>query len=103
MLERIGFQYVNRIDCSTAGRTTRLGLEDVTLVRAYRRAKLAAEPLERGGEERLVGLHRTEGRIRFRAVRAPVRLDDDEVRVPANARAILGAEPGERLHLVPFE
>ncbi|HSD21143.1 MAG TPA: arginine N-succinyltransferase [Anaeromyxobacter sp.] len=103
MLERIGFQYVNRIDPFDGGPHYEARVEDVTLVRSYRRAKLAAEPLERGGEERLVGLHRTEGRIRFRAVRAPVRLDDDQVRVPANARAILGAEPGERLHLVPFE
>jgi arginine N-succinyltransferase len=103
MLEKIGFKYVSRIDPFDGGPHYEARLEEVTLVRAYRRAKLAAEPLERDGEERLVGLHRTEGRGRFRAVRAPVGLEGDLVRIPAKARDILEAEPGERLHLIPFE
>jgi len=103
LLEKIGFEYVSRIDPFDGGPHYEAKLADVSLVRAYRRAKLAAEPLEREAEPWLVGLIRTEGRVRFRAVRAPARLDDEQVRIPAKMREILGAEPGERVHLVPFE
>jgi arginine N-succinyltransferase len=103
MLSGIGFEYVNRIDPFDGGPHYEAKLVDVTLVRAYRRAKLAKEPLEREGEDWLVGINRTEGRARFRAVRTRARIDGEAVRIPARAREILGVEPGERLHLVPFE
>ena len=103
MLERVGFRYVNRIDPFDGGPHYEARLADVSLVRAHRRARLARAPLDGQGEERLVGIARGEGRVRFRAVRCPSRLDGEEVRVPAKARALLEAEPGERLHLVPFE
>jgi arginine N-succinyltransferase len=103
MLDRIGFHYVNRIDPFDGGPHYEARLEDVTLVRAYRRAKLASEPLERDGEERLVARYRTDGKIRFRAVRTQARLDGEHLRIPAKAREFLEASPGERLHLVPFE
>jgi arginine N-succinyltransferase len=103
LLEKIGFEYVDRIDPFDGGPHYEAKLEDVSLVRAYRRAKLSPEPLERDAEERLVAVTRGEGKIRFRAVRAPARLDGEQVRIPAKARAILGAEPGERVHLVPFD
>jgi arginine N-succinyltransferase len=103
LLERIGFHYVNRIDPFDGGPHYEAKLADVTLVRAYRRAKLLPEPLERDGEDRVVGVARTEGKIRFRAVRTQARLEGEHVRIPERARALLDARPGERLHLVPFE
>ena len=103
MLEAIGFRYAHRIDPFDGGPHYEARLEEVTLVRQYRRAKLAEEPLERDGEERLVAAIRSEGRVRFRAVRTSARLDGESVRIPARAREVLEAEPGERLHLVPFE
>ncbi len=104
MLERIGFEYVDRIDPFDGGPHYEAKLADVTLVREYRRARLAEEPLERDHEpERLVAVTRTEGRVRFRAVRCPARIAGEEVRIPERARELLGARPGERLHLVPFE
>jgi arginine N-succinyltransferase len=104
MLERIGFQYVSRIDPFDGGPHYEAKLEDVTLVRAYRKAKLHPEPLAREGEpEKLVGIARPEGRIRFRAIRCPARLDGEAVRIPEKARELLEVEPGERLHVVPFE
>jgi arginine N-succinyltransferase len=104
MLERIGFQYVSRIDPFDGGPHYEAKLEDVTLVRAYRKAKLHPEPLAREGEpEKLVGIARPEGRIRFRAIRCPARLDGENVRIPEKARELLEVEPGERLHVVPFE
>jgi arginine N-succinyltransferase len=103
MLEKIGFRYVSRIDPFDGGPHYEAKLADISLVRAHRRAKLSPEPLERDGEERLVGLTRTEGRVRFHAVRTQARLDGDTVRIPLRARELLEAEPGDRLHLVPFE
>jgi arginine N-succinyltransferase len=105
LLERIGFEYVNRIDPFDGGPHYEAKIADLTLVRAYRRAKLAKAPLEGEGEgeEQLVGIVRTEGRARFRALRTFARVDGDTVRLPQRARETLEAEPGERLHLVPFE
>jgi arginine N-succinyltransferase len=102
LLERIGFRYVQRIDPFDGGPHYEARLDDISLVRAYRRAKLAKEPLEREAEERLVAAIRTEGRVRFRAVRCAARQDGETVRIPARARELLEVEPGERLHLVPF-
>ncbi len=103
LLERIGFSYVSRIDPFDGGPHYEARLADVTLARAHRRARLDADPLVEGGEERLVALERPEGRNRFRAVRSPARLDGEAVRLPASARELLGARTGDRLHLVPFE
>jgi arginine N-succinyltransferase len=102
MLTKLGFQYVSRIDPFDGGPHYEARLEDVTLVRAYRRARLDPRPLEGGGEELLVGLHRTEGRVRFRAVRTPARVEGELVRIPAKARDILQVARGDRLHLAPF-
>ena len=89
MLDAIGFKYANRIDPFDGGPHYEARLEDVTLVRQYRRAKLAKEPLEREGEERLVAVIRTDGRVRFRAVRTTSRFDGEAVRIPARAQEIL--------------
>jgi arginine N-succinyltransferase len=103
LLEKIGFGYVSRIDPFDGGPHYEARLADVTLVREHRRARLAAEPLAGAGEDRLVALIRTSGRNRFRAVRAEARLDGETVRLPARAREVLGADPGDRVHLIPFE
>jgi arginine N-succinyltransferase len=103
LLEKIGFRYVSRVDPFDGGPHYEAKLEEVSLVRAYRRARLAAEPLDREAEERLVAVTRSEGRIRFRAVRCAARLDGETIRIPEKVRELLGAEPGERLHVVPFE
>jgi arginine N-succinyltransferase len=104
LLERIGFRYVNRIDPFDGGPHYEAKLADVTLIRSYRRARLGAEPLDReGAPERLVAVARTEGRIRFRAVRCAAVAEGDEIRIPAEARERLEARAGDRVHAVPFE
>ena len=50
-----------------------------------------------------MAVERTTGRARFRAVRAACRIDDDVAYLPREAREALGAEPGERVHTIPFE
>jgi arginine N-succinyltransferase len=105
MLERIGFRYVNRIDPFDGGPHYEARLADVTLVRAYRRASVAGEPLgARGTEaERLVAVERTDGPNRFRAVRCRARLAGDRVGLPGAARQALGVAPGDVVHLIPFD
>jgi arginine N-succinyltransferase len=103
MLERIGFRHVSRIDPFDGGPHYEARLEDVTLVRAYRRLRLAPEPLAgEEGDDRLVALARGQGQNRFRAVRTATALEGDRLRLPARARATLGARPGDLLHTVPF-
>jgi arginine N-succinyltransferase len=102
LLEKIGFRYVSRIDPFDGGPHYEARLADVTLVRGHRRLRLAAEPLEGGGEECLVGVERA-GRNRFRAVRCEAGIAGEAVRLSAGALALLGARAGDRLHLVPFE
>jgi len=102
VLERIGFRYVNRIDPFDGGPHYEARLADVTPVRLHRSARLAAEPLDRGGADRLVAVERPGAGIAFRAVRTRARLEGQRVRLPDDARSLLAAEPGDRLHLVPF-
>jgi arginine N-succinyltransferase len=102
LLERIGFRYVSRIDPFDGGPHYEARLEDVTLVRDHRSARLAEEPLAGGGAEALVAVERRTGRERFRAVRCLALLSQDGVRIPAAARRLLRASAGDRVHLIPF-
>ena len=105
LLEQIGFRYVDRIDPFDGGPHYEAKVEDVTLVRAYRRLRLADRELAARDHEpmKLVGVERSEGRIRFRAVRAQVRVDGDDAILPREAREILQATPGDRVHVIPCE
>ncbi len=105
MLEHLGFRYVQRIDPFDGGPHYEAKLAEVTLVRDHRPARLAKVPAERSSPapDRLVGLARSDGRVRFRAVRCPVRFEADEVRIPEDARKLLDARPGDRVHVVPFD
>jgi arginine N-succinyltransferase len=103
LLDRIGFRYVNRIDPFDGGPHYEAKLSEVTLVRAHRRAALASEPLRGRGREWLVACEPSRGRTRFRAVLSEAGFRGGEVRLPPRAAQLLGAAPGDRLQLVPFE
>jgi arginine N-succinyltransferase len=108
MLEKIGFRYVERIDPFDGGPHFEAQLSDVVPVRQYRLARLSRNGMTIGRspgdlEERLVGVQRTSGKNRFRAVRTPCRLDGEEAAISDEARALLGVSPGDRLHIVPFD
>ena len=105
LLERVGFRYVDRIDPFDGGPHYQAKIDDVTLVRAYRRARVAQRDLPGPAhdDDRLVGVERPDGKVRFRAVRAPARLDGEDALLPAEAKALLGVGPGDRVHLVPFD
>jgi arginine N-succinyltransferase len=104
MLERIGFKYVERIDPFDGGPHFEARTQDVLLVRRFRTARLAAEPLgSEGVEEMLVGVDRDAVRNRFRAVRTTARLDDHVIFLPSGARELLGVATGARVGAIPFE
>jgi arginine N-succinyltransferase len=102
LLERIGFRYVSRIDPFDGGPHWEARREEITLVRAHRSARLAGEPLRGDAPEALVAVERPGRRERFRAVRCAAREVAGTLRIPAAARRLLDARPGDRLHLVPF-
>ncbi len=104
LLERAGFRYVDRIDPFDGGPHYEARLADVTLVSACRRLRVSARelaPRERAPAQ-LVGVERPEGKVRFRAVRAPLRVEGDDALLPAEAKELLEVAPGERVYVVPF-
>jgi arginine N-succinyltransferase len=110
MLTRIGFRYDERIDPFDGGPHYSSPSELIEPIRRFRRARLASKRLAEGTdiappdvEERLVAVERTQGRNRFRAVRALCAFHDADVQIPADAAEVLGAEDGDRLHTIPFE
>jgi arginine N-succinyltransferase len=103
LLERIGFQYVDRIDPFDGGPHYEARVPDLTLVRAYRRLRVGDGEPGRSGEEKLVAAERPAGKVRFRAARTLARVDGDDLLLPAEARELLGVARGDRVHLVPFD
>jgi len=104
MLERVGFQYVERVDPFDGGPHFEAQTSEVLLVRRFRTARVSAEPLRGDGtEDVLVGVDRDPARNRFRAVRSPVRIDDQTVSLPAQVRELLGVSTGARVGIIPFE
>jgi len=102
LLEKIGFGYVDRIDPFDGGPHYEATVAELSLVRAHRRLRLASEAPPTSAKEVLAAAE-SAGRVRFRAVRAPARIDGEEVRLPPEARALLRAKPGDRVDVVPFE
>lgn len=103
MLSRIGFRYDKRIDPFDGGPHYSAPTNDIKPIADYRRARVMEEALERDWPERLVGVEATEGEARFRAVRAPCRLDDDKAYLPEKAKSLLGVSTGDLVHTVPFD
>jgi arginine N-succinyltransferase len=103
LLEKIGFRYVERIDPFDGGPHFEAALAEISLVRQYRVARLAEAALTVDFEEYLVAVEHGSGKNRFRAVRTSCRLDGQTAALPVEARKLLGARPGDKLHLIPFE
>jgi arginine N-succinyltransferase len=102
LLERIGFRYVSRVDPFDGGPHYEARLDEVTLVRAHRTARVAPEPLRGHATDALVAREARTGRERFRAVQSEVREEAGLVQLPRAARHRLGAEAGDRVHWIPF-
>ena len=110
MLTRIGFRYDERIDPFDGGPHYSAPTELIEPIRRFRRARLSKARLAEGTEasppdieDRLVAVERSQGRNRFRAVRALCAFRDAEAQLTAEAVEALEAKEGERLHTIPFE
>jgi len=103
MLERIGFQYVERIDPFDGGPHFEAKTEEISLIRKLRRCKLLDREIESEDELHLVAIERKDPANRFRAVKTPTRIDGETICLPAWARDVLRVEPGERVYCIPFE
>jgi arginine N-succinyltransferase len=103
MLRSLGFRYVQRIDPFDGGPHYEAPLAAITLVKAYRTGRLEEARLRDDAPERLVARTLDRGPSRFRAVRTPAQLSAGRLALPAQATRLLGAQPGETLHLIPFE
>lgn len=107
MLAKIGFRYDERIDPFDGGPHYSAPTELIEPIRRFRRARLSAQRLSGGpdaeGEDLLVAVERTQGRNRFRAVRAACVFRDAEVQLPEEAVKALQAKDGERLHTIPLD
>jgi arginine N-succinyltransferase len=110
MLTRIGFRYDERIDPFDGGPHYSAPTELIEPIRRFRRARLGKERLSTDAvaqpnevEDRLVAIERTQGRNRFRAMRALCMFRDAEVRLTDDAVEALEASDGDRLQTIPFE
>jgi arginine N-succinyltransferase len=103
MLARLGFRYVQRIDPFDGGPHYEAPLASISLVKDYRTATLEAGPLREDAPEALVARTLARGPSRFRAVRTAARFTAGRLALPAEAIRMLGARPGEILHLIPFD
>lgn len=106
MLERIGFEYMERIDPFDGGPHFEAAMEDITLIEELQRCRIAPEALEAEGEEELpellVGLDCKEPNNKFRAVRTRARVANGKITLPAQARELLRVQSGDRVHVIPF-
>ncbi len=105
LLERIGFRPVDRIDPFDGGPHYEARTDEIALVRAHRHLRAATGdlPARDGGPTQLVAVERPAGRVRFRAVRTPLRVEGEQAVLPAEAKELLELAPGARVHVVPFE
>ena len=110
MLTKIGFRYDERIDPFDGGPHHSAPTELIEPIRRYRRARLSSRRLPQSApdpsldvEDRLIGVERTQGRNRFRAVRAACAFRDTEAHLSEEAVEALEAKDGDRLHTIPFE
>lgn len=103
MLERIGFRYVERIDPFDGGPHFESVLAELSLMKGFRTGRLSPRALEAPAPAMLVGVDRSAGKNRFRAVRSPLLIERQQVVLPREARKLLGVAPGESVSFIPFD
>jgi arginine N-succinyltransferase len=97
LLRAIGFEYARRIDPFDGGPHFQAKTDDVSLVKHTKRAKLATDAgADEGRPWGIVSVERDD-RPHFLAVGTRFRLQDGTLTLPENARALLGAKPGDEV------
>ncbi len=103
MLERVGFRYVERIDPFDGGPHYETNVDDITLIKLFRSARLEKGVPAESEKHWLVAYQPSNGRTRFRAIKTTAELTGNQVRVASEVRDHLQAPVGARLALIPFE
>lgn len=107
MLERQGFRFNGQVDPFDGGPYLEAKTDEIPLVRATRSLTLAGALDEGAGAKGAVA---TVGFVSFRskehgyrAVRAPIRVDGDEVRIPEPVIELLGPRKGNQIGVTPLD
>jgi arginine N-succinyltransferase len=106
MLRRIGFEYAERIDPFDGGPHFIARTDDITVVKASRRARLQIAQTGDGADYGLVSVehdtppHFAATGSRFRL---DARADGATVMLPPETIALLGARTGDEVGVLPFE
>lgn len=105
MLEKVGFEYVERIDPFDGGPHFEAKLADIVPIRRYRRLKVSERDLdlEEEGELLLIGVEGKGRQHRFRAARTACRIDGESCTLPAEVKALLSIDKGDRVSAIPFD
>lgn len=101
LLRRVGFTYAQRIDPFDGGPHFHARTDEITLVRATRRAAARPAAEEAGPADALVAVDLPAPPY-FRALRARARAAGDAVELPAAALDALGIAPGDAVAYAPL-
>lgn len=101
MLRPIGFKYAHRIDPFDGGPHFQAKTDEITLVRATRRAKAAARGPGSGADFAILS-RAAAAAPHFRAVRARARAEGARVAFGSEAHAALGVTEGDELGVLPL-
>jgi arginine N-succinyltransferase len=99
MLRQIGFAFAGRIDPFDGGPHFQARTDDVSLVKATRRARLHPGAPDDRSRPVIAGVDR-EGRPHFVATLARASGEGDEISLDADACRTLGASPGDTIGIV---
>jgi arginine N-succinyltransferase len=106
MLRRVGFQYAHRIDPFDGGPHFQARVDDVTVLRQVRRARVVGgdDPeVARAAPARLLVATEGGGETAFRAVAVTCVAVQDAVGLPADARRALGVAAGTEVAVLAIE
>jgi arginine N-succinyltransferase len=101
MLVRAGFRFVGRIDPFDGGPHYECQTDEIAPVRAFRRLQVAEGEPDPEAPPMLVSSEGP-GRLRFRAVRTPARVEGEAIRLPPRARELLRVRTGAAAGAIPL-
>jgi len=104
MLESIGFSYSHRIDPFDGGPHFEAYTDHISLVtqsRPYQLADGNFEPLK-NDPVALIGVGRSSGATKFRAMRTKIRYSENSIQLPANAKKALKIKAADELWILPL-
>ena len=99
MLEKEGFAHSGLVDIFDGGPTMTCKRDAIRTIASARTVSLKVAELDDSAEDRLIS---TDSIAAFRAVRAPVFIDDDSATVSSATASLLGLAPGASIQVSPL-